>query len=424
MAAVGQTSGVTGRRPYGARMASKPGVADVDEIRPTGAGSQANNGAAPPSLQSMPPPTIRLAAPSLRAIVRLVMIVVACGIALYLLWRVRGVVRLVGISLFFALALMPVVDALDTKLRLPRSLLILLVDVLLIAVVAVIGYVVVPSLVKEVGQLSHDAPRYAAELRHNGTFRHYDDRYHISAKLVTDAHQLPHLLGQLVGPLKDVTVQAVSFIGQLLTVLAISFLLVLHGREYVGMGLSLTGERAPHYRRLIVEINGAVAQYVLGNLTISVLATVATWIVLSVLGVPYALALGFVVGFFDLLPLVGATLGAIVVAVATLTVDFPTATIVWIAFIIVWQRFEDYVVQPLVYGRTLRVNPIVTIVSVLAGAALLGILGALLAIPIAAAIQIVLRDWWANRDTDTTTSTPAIHTTATAAGDEATASAQ
>jgi predicted PurR-regulated permease PerM len=132
-------------------------------------------------------------------------------------------------------------------------------------------------------------------------------------------------------------------------------------------------------------------------MVISVLATIATWIVLSILGVPYALSLGFVVGFFDLLPLVGATLGAIIVAVATVAVDFPTATIVWVAFIIVWQRFEDYVIQPLVYGRTLRVNPIVTIVSVLAGAALLGILGALLAIPTAAAIQIVLREWWASR---------------------------
>jgi predicted PurR-regulated permease PerM len=128
-----------------------------------------------------------------------------------------------------------------------------------------------------------------------------------------------------------------------------------------------------------------------------VLATLATWIVLSILGVPYALSPGFVVGFFDLIPLVGATLGAIVVAVATVTVSFPTATIVWVAFIILWQRFEDYVVQPVVYGKTLRVNPIVTIVSVLAGASLLGILGALLAILTAAAIQIILRDWWGNR---------------------------
>jgi predicted PurR-regulated permease PerM len=138
-------------------------------------------------------------------------------------------------------------------------------------------------------------------------------------------------------------------------------------------------------------------------MVISVLATIATWIVLSILGVPYALSLGFLVGFFDLIPLVGATLGAIVVAIATVPVDFPTATIVWVAFIIVWQRFEDYVIQPLVYGRTLRVNPIVTIVSVLVGASLLGVLGALLAIPTAAAIQIVLREWWVNRTPRETT---------------------
>ena len=267
--------------------------------------------------------------------------------------------------------------------------------------IALVGYVVAPSLVKEVQQLSHNAPQYATELRHNATFRHYDDRYHISTKLVHDARGLPHLLGHLVGPLKDVTVQAVSFIGQLITVLAIAFLLVLHGREYVNMGLSLTGAREQRYRQLIIDINKAVAGYMLGNVIISVLATVATWIVLSILGVPYALSLGFVVGFFDLIPLVGATLGAIVVSFATLTASFPTATIVWIAFIIVWQRFEDYVVQPLVYGKALRVNPIVTIVSVLVGASLLGILGALLAIPTAAAIQIVLRDWWAHRKRDT-----------------------
>jgi predicted PurR-regulated permease PerM len=345
------------------------------------------------------PRTVRLAAPSLRGVVRFVLIVVACGVAFYLAWRLRDVVRLLAISLFLALTLMPIVDAVDNATRAPRGLVILGVYIALIACVAVVGYVVIPSLVSEVQQLTHDAPRYAAELRHNATFRHYDDRYHISPKLVSDARQLPRVLGHLVGPLKDVTVQAVSFIGELVTVLAITFLLVLHGRAYVNMGLSLTGEREERYRQVIVDIKNAVAGYMLGNVIISVLATLATWIVLSILGVPYALSLGFVVGFFDLIPLVGATLGAIVVSFATLTVGFPTATIVWIAFIIVWQRFEDYVVQPLVYGKALRVNPIVTIVSVLAGASLLGILGALLAIPTAAGIQIVLRDWWENRST-------------------------
>jgi predicted PurR-regulated permease PerM/ketosteroid isomerase-like protein len=340
---------------------------------------------------------VRLQSPSAGGVVRAVIILTACALVLYLIWRVRVVVRLVAISLFLALALFPLVDAVATKTRVPRALIILTIYVLLIASVAVVGYVVVPSLVKEVGQLSHDAPRYATDLRENATFRHYDNRYHITTKLVDDARRLPQLLGHLVGPLKDVTVQAASFIGQLVTVLALGFLLLLHGRQYVNAGLSLAGDREERYHRVVIDINKAVADYVLGNIVISVLATIATWIVLSILGVPYALSLGFLVGFFDLLPLVGATLGAIVVAVATVAVDFPTATIVWLAFIIVWQRFEDYVIQPLVYGRTLRVNPIVTIVSVLAGAALLGILGALLAIPTAAAIQIVLREWWANR---------------------------
>jgi predicted PurR-regulated permease PerM len=330
-------------------------------------------------------------------VLRIVLIVVACVIGLYLLWRVRTVIRLAAISLFLALAMLPIVDALDHRTRIRRSLSILLVYLVLVAAVVVIGAVVVPSIIKEVGQLSKDAPRYAHDLRGNSTFRHYDNRYRISAKLVEDARHLPRVLGHLAGPLKRVTVSAFGFVGELVTVLALTFLLVLHGRSYVNIGLSLTGAREQRYRHLILEINDAVAKYVLGNVIISVLATVATWIVLTILGVPYALSLGFVVGFFDLIPLVGATLGAIVVAFATLTVSFPVATIVWIAFIIIWQRVEDYVVQPLVYGRALHVNPIVTIVSVLAGAALLGILGALIAIPTAAAIQIILSDWWSTR---------------------------
>ena len=379
--------------------------------------SDVNNDAAPP-VKTTPAPTpapaaagiasavvappndtrvVRLATPSFGGIVRAVLILAVCAIVLYLTWRVRGVIRLVGISLFVALALFPLVDSMTTKTHMPRAMMILTTYVALIASVAVIGYVVVPSLIKEVEQLSHNAPHYAAELRRNATFRHYDNRYHITTKLVEDARRLPQTLGHLVGPLKDVTVQAASFIGQLVTVLAISFLLILHGRQYVNLGLSLAGSREKRYRQLIIDINRAVADYVLGNIVISVLATIATWIVLTILGVPYALSLAFVVGFFDLIPLVGATLGAIFVALATVTVDFPTATIVWVAFIIVWQRFEDYVIQPLVYGKALKVNPIVTIVSVLAGAALLGILGALLAIPCAAAIQILLRDWWDHR---------------------------
>jgi predicted PurR-regulated permease PerM len=360
--------------------------------RPPSTGQTSDDGA--------DPRRVRLSAPPLGAVLRVVFVLVATAFALYLVWRVRSVIRLLAISLFFALALFPVVDAVSVKSRVPRSVVILLVYLLLALVVVLTGYVVIPSLVKEVHTLSRDAPHYAADLRRNATFRHYDDRYGITAKLLRDTHRLPELLARAAGPLKDVTVGAAAFITALITVLAITFLLVLHGREYSEMGLALTGRRQQRYRQVVIAIKDAVAGYTLGNITISGLATVATWIVLSILGVPYALALAFVVGFFDLIPLIGATLGAIIVALTTVPVDFPTATIVWIAFIIVWQRFEDYVVQPLVYRRALKVNPLVTIVSLLVGAELLGILGVLLAIPTAAAIQIILREWWSARGSD------------------------
>jgi predicted PurR-regulated permease PerM len=341
--------------------------------------------------------TVRLAAPSLKAVLRIVAIIVASALFLYLAWRLRDVLRLVVISVFLALALLPVVDAIDAHVRLPRAATILALYATLAAAVVVVALVVVPSTVKQVEQLSRDAPRYAQDLRRNDTFRHYDDRYHIIANLEADVRALPSRLSQATGPLQDVTVKAFGVIGQFVTVVSVAFVLLLNGRRYVGMALRLTGSGEPRYRALVIDINQAVGKYMLGNIAISVLATLAAWVVLTILGVPYALSLAIVIGFFDLIPLVGATIGAILVALATLTVDFPTATIVWVAFVIVYQRFENYLIQPLVYGRAVNVNPLVTILGVLAGASLLGILGALLAIPVAAAVQILMRDWWANR---------------------------
>lgn len=345
---------------------------------------------------------VRLAPPSPRGIVRLLAIVVACALALYLLWSVRGVVRLVGIAAFVALTLNPLVDSLDTRIKVPRPAIIVAIYLVLISFVVVIGVALVPSLVRQVHQLSDNAPTYLHDLRQNSTLRHYDDRYHITAGLARQANDLPSRLQHASGSLQNATVRAFAAIGNLLTVMTIAFLLMLRGREYVGLALKLTGRREERYRKLVIQINQAVASYMLGNVAISVICTTASWIVLTILGVPYALSLAIVMGFFDLIPLVGATLGAVLVGVATATVDFPTATVVWVVFNIVYQRIENDLIQPAVYGKALNVNPLVTIVSVLVGAQLLGILGALLAIPTAAAIQILLRDWWNSRDAGVT----------------------
>jgi predicted PurR-regulated permease PerM len=177
----------------------------------------------------------------LKGVVRIIAIVVACAMVLYLAWRLRDVVRLVVISLFVGLALLPVVDALEAKLRIPRAAVILALYAVLAAGMVVVG-VIVPSMVKQVGQVSREAPRYAHDLRRSGTFRGYDDRYHITASIQRDIQDLPAQLHKATGPLQDVIVKAFGVVGQLVTVLSVAFLLMLNGRRYVGMGLRLTGQ--------------------------------------------------------------------------------------------------------------------------------------------------------------------------------------
>jgi predicted PurR-regulated permease PerM len=184
--------------------------------------------------------------------------------ALYLTWQVRGVIRLVVIALFVALALNPLVDAIDARTRAPRAAVIVSLYLTLAG-----GVVSSASSWSRAwssrSQLSHDAPRYAEDLRHNATFRSYDDRYHLTARLQSDARELPGRLARATGSLQAVTVKAFGVIGDLVTVLAVAFLLMLHGRRYVDMGLRLTGAREARYRKLVRDVNHAVAQYMLGR---------------------------------------------------------------------------------------------------------------------------------------------------------------
>ena len=137
----------------------------------------------------------------------------------------------------------------------------------------------------------------------------------------------------------------------------------------------------------------AVSGYVAGALTIAVIAGVATYIVLAILGVPFKGPLAVMAGLFSLIPLVGATIAAVLIGIVTVFQDFPTATIIWTIWAIVYQQLENHLLQPQIQKRTVNVHPLITILAVLFGATLLGILGAIVAIPVAASIQILLREY-------------------------------
>jgi predicted PurR-regulated permease PerM len=149
--------------------------------------------------------------------------------------------------------------------------------------------------------------------------------------------------------------------------------------------------------RISEDVYRAVGGYVAGNVLISVIAGVGAYIVMTILDIPFAVPLAVLVGLFDLIPLVGSTIAGVIVGIVAAIVGFPGKLIVWVIYLVVYQQVENNVIQPVVYKKTVAIHPLIVIVAVLIGGSLLGILGALLAIPIAATVQIVVKEYWQYR---------------------------
>ena len=191
-----------------------------------------------------------------------------------------------------------------------------------------------------------------------------------------------------------------SILNAVIAVVTIAFLtlfMLLEGPAWVERIYSLISEPAqPRWRKVGGDIYRTVGGYVTGNLAISLIAGVVSTAVLLVLGVPYAVALGLIVALLDLIPLAGATLAAIIVS-AVGFLHSTTAGIVLVIFFVLYQQLENHVLQPLVYGRTVQLSPLIVLVAVLMGAELAGVIGALGAIPVAGSIQVVVVDWLEHR---------------------------
>ena len=328
-----------------------------------------------------------------RQIARAVLVIVGVIAGLYLLWQLRQIIGMLFIATFVAVALGPAVDLYDRVM--PRWLAILSVYLSLGLAVVGIGLLIVPPVVDEVNQFVNDVPGYVEDLKENDRIREYNEEYEIVDKLEAEAEKLPNRLGDAVGALQSVTVGVFSAIFQLVTVLVIAFFLLLDGKRMMAwLFEQLSPEREKRARGVAGGVYRAVGGYVAGNFVISLIAGTSTYLVLTLLGVDFAVPLAVLMAFLDLIPLVGATIGGIIIGIVCGIVDFPTALIVWGAFFLVYQQVENNVLQPFIYERTVSLHPLVVLVAVLIGGSQLGVLGALLAIPVAAAVQIVVKDWW------------------------------
>ncbi|MBA2505136.1 MAG: AI-2E family transporter [Thermoleophilaceae bacterium] len=333
---------------------------------------------------------------SSRSATRVILIGVGIAASIYLLFRIREVIGLVFISVFLAIALGPAVDWLDRFML--RGFGIAIVYVGLLVAIFGIGLVLVPPVVDGIEQLAKDAPSYLDDIRDSDTLRQYDDKYSITEKLEDQAEKLPAELGSAAGELQSVTVGVFAGLVKLITVLVMTAFLLADGkRMWEWIEAQLTGERAKRFQAVGRDIYRAVGGYVIGNFAISFIAGMLTYIALTALGVPFAVPLAVLVAFLDLIPLVGATIGGIIVGLVILATEGLADALIYTVILIVYQQLESHILQPFIYGKTVQLHPLLVIIAILIGATLLGILGALVAIPVAAAVQIVVKDWWKYR---------------------------
>jgi predicted PurR-regulated permease PerM len=334
---------------------------------------------------------------STRTVVRVIMTAVAVVALLYFLYLIRQVLGAIFIAIFIAIALAPVVEFL-TRRKVPRSLAILLAYIALLGSVFGLGLLVVPPIVTGVNGFVDDVPGYVDDLRNSKTFAKYDDKYDVTPKLKEQAKKLPAHLTDAASGLQAVTVGVFGAVLQLVTILVMAFFLLKDGRRLIEFGIRELGpEQGKRAERILADIYQAVGGYVAGNLMISLVAGVSSYIVMKIIGIPFAVPLAVMIAFLDLIPLIGSTIGGAIVAIAAAVVGFPDKLIIWLIFLVVYQQVENNLLQPVVYKRTVQIHPLLVIVAVLIGGSLLGVLGALLSIPIAATIQIIVKDWWGYR---------------------------
>jgi predicted PurR-regulated permease PerM len=336
------------------------------------------------------------AGPAPRVVARTVLVVVAIGVTLYLMYQLRRPVGWLLTATFLAVALSGPVNFLNRRMR--RGAAITIVYLGLLAIPFAMGSVIVPPLVKEGSNLADDAPRYARDVtdfvNENERLREINRDYAVTQKLQDEAEKLPGKLGGAAGTLRDVGFGIVNSVFALVTILILTAFMLGGGREWINTWLRYLPEHeAERVSRVLGRAGKAVGNYVAGALAQATLAGVLSYLVLQILGVPFAAPLAVLIFFLDLIPLIGATIGAVLVGLVTVFSDFPTVTILWVIWSIVYQQVENNLIQPQIQKRAVNINPFLVVVAVLFGSALLGVLGALVAVPVAASLQIAVREY-------------------------------
>ena len=312
-------------------------------------------------------------------------------IGLYALYTVRAILVRILIALFIAVSLDPAVRLLARR-GIPRGVAVTLIFVLAIALAAAFLISVIPPLVTQGRNLIDDLPSQLGRLQDRSSqFRQLDYRYHISDQLQGLVGTLPSRLGT---GLLGFTSRAFGAVFNSLTILVFTvYFMADMPRIRAGVVRLFPMDRRPRARRVVDLVVDKVGGYMIGNIIISLIAGVVSFIAFTILGVPFAVPLAFLVAICDLIPMIGATLGAILgVTVALFTTELWPTTVLVAAFFVAYQQLENYLIAPRVLKTTVELGAAAVLIAGLIGATVLGLVGALMAIPIAAAFNVLLNE--------------------------------
>ncbi len=317
---------------------------------------------------------------------------------LYLTWVSRQVLTWILVAIFLTLALNPAVEGLQRR-GLGRGIAAAVTFLLAIGIIVAGGWLFIPTLVDEAQGFAEQLPQYIEDISAGrGPLGELSERYEIDERVRAAVQDggAAGLLG-LSGTAIAVTQSVLTFIVAIVTIAFLTFFMLLEGPRWMERFYGLLPQGSQEkWRGIGHEIYRTVGGYVTGNLLISLIAGITSTVVLLIMDVPYAFALGLLVAILDLIPLAGATLAAIIVSTVAFLASIPAGIVVLI-FFIVYQQIENHVLQPIVYSRTVQLSPLAILISVLIGATIAGVLGALAAIPVAGTIQVLLLAWLQGR---------------------------
>ena len=334
--------------------------------------------------------------PSSRAIARTVLIVVLCVSAVYLVYLLRTPIAYLVLAAFIAACAAGPVNVLSRHMR--RGSAIAIVYLLILVIPAVIFLVLVVPAVEQTVKLVGNLPGYVQdfedEIQSNEQLRQLDQDYDITGKLDDLAKELAGKLDDAAAALVDIGAGVVSSLFALVTILVMSMFMVARGQIWRDAFLKTRPPReAEAWRRASDRVANAVASYVGGALFQATVAGITAWLMLVILGIPSPLPLALIIALLDLIPMIGATLGAVIVGVVILFSGSTGDVVIWALFAIAYQQFENYVVQPRIQSKAVSIDPFIVVIAALVGGTLLGVVGALLAIPGAATIQIAMKEY-------------------------------